>query len=480
MDAEAGGSGGGGGSGGARPRPRPRRPARTLFVVVLGVSAAPLDTSVNIAFPAITAAFGNDVPAIQWVIICNVLAYASLMPALGRLADIVGHRRVFLAGLVWSACALSLCALATSFGWLLAARVLQGAGAAFLLGCGPALATLSFPERERSRVLGWYTMGFAAALMLGPAAGGALVDAWGWRAVFWFRVPLVLAAAALLFPCVPAPPRAAAREPYDLRGALGLSAALAAILLAAGQGYRFGPAAAFLLLAAAGALGLWFVRHERRTAHPVLDVELFRIPAFAAANAAHVLMNLGSFTVYLLTPYYLVHAFGASTAAAGLLLAASPLGMMAASPVAGRLLRGAGSFRVGVAGLALLAAGLVLVALLPADAGAYRIAGALLVHGIGQGLFQVTSIDFVMGALPRTGQGVAGSLNMVTRTVGVVTAASAGTALFAALGGEAAGGPAFLAACRGTFLAAAAAVVLGIAVLAAGRLASATPAPRSR
>ena len=445
--------------------------------MALGISAGPLDTSVNIAFPAITAAFGNDVAAIQWVIICNVLTYASLMPALGRLADVMGHKRVFVAGLLWSAGALALCGLAATFGWLLAARVLQGAGTAFLLGCGPALATLSFPEGERSRVLGWYTMGFAAALMLGPVIGGALVDVWGWRAVFWFRVPLVLAAAALLAALVPDPGHATPGESYDLGGALGLSAALAALLLAVNQGHRFG-LAALPLVAAACALAIWFVRHERRAAHPVLDVALFRIPAFAAANAAHVLMNMGGFTVYLLTPYYLVTVFDASTTLAGLMLAASPLGMIAASPIAGHLLRHAGSFRIGVAGLGLLAAGLVLIAVLPAGTGAFGLAGALFVHGFGQGLFQVANVDFVMGSIPRSRQGVAGSLNMVTRTIGVVTVASVGTMLFTAFGGDARGGPAFLTAYRGTFLAAAVVVALGIAVLAAGRLA-ARPVPRS-
>ena len=458
------------------PETRPRHPRLTLLIVALGISAGPLDTSVNIAFPAITTAFGNDVAAIQWVIICNVLTYASLMPGLGRLADIVGHKRVFVTGLLWSAGGLVLCGLASTFEWLLAARVLQGAGIAFLLSCGPALATLSFPERDRSRVLGWYTTGFAAALMLGPVVGGALVDLWGWPAVFWFRVPLVLIAAALIVFLVPDPGHATPGEPFDLRGGLGLGAALAAALLALNQGHRFGWAAA-LVIAGAGLIGLWFVRHELGTRHPVIDVRLFRIRAFAAANAAHVLMNLGSFTVYLLTPYYLVHVMGAGTTRAGLLLAASPLGMIAASPIAGHLLRYAGSFRLSVAGLGLLGAGLGAIAVLPVEAGAAALVAVLLVHGFGQGLFQVANIDFVMGSIPRSRQGVAGSLNMVTRTVGVVTAASAGTLLFSALGGETGGADAFLHAYRATFLAAAVAVVLGIVVLGAARFA---PAHRPR
>ena len=451
-------------------RPPRSRPRLTLVIVALGISAGPLDTSVNIAFPAITAAFGNDVAAIQWVIICNVLTYASLMPGLGRLADIVGHKRVFVTGLVWNAGALVLCGIADTFGWLLAARVLQGAGIAFLLSCGPALATLSFPERERSRVLGWYTTGFAAALMLGPVIGGALVDHWGWTAVFWYRIPLVLIAAALVVFLVPDPGHATPDEPFDLRGGLGLGAALAAALLALNQGHRFGWAA-LLVIAAAALVGYWFVRHELRTPHPIIDVRLFRIRPFAAANAAHVLMNLGSFIIYLLTPYYLVRIMGLETMAAGLLLAVSPLGMIVASPTAGHLLRFTGSYRLGIAGLGLLGASLCAIAAVPVEAGAAALVVVLFAHGCGQGLFQVASIDFVMGSVPRSRQGVAGSLNMVTRTVGVVTVASTGTLLFAALGGEDGDAAAFLGAYRITFLAAAGAVFLGIAVLAAGRTA---------
>ena len=139
--------------------------------------------------------------------------------------------------------------------------------------------------------------------------------------------------------------------------------------------------------------------------------------------------------------------------------------MIVASPIAGHLLRFTGSFRLGVAGLALLGAALCAIAMLPDEAGAAVLVAVLFAHGCGQGFFQVASIDFVMGSIPRRRQGVAGSINMVTRTVGVVTVASTGTLLFAALGGESGGDEAFLYAYRITFLAAAATVILAIAVL---------------
>lgn len=454
--------------GDARPLPRWRGVA-LLVVIAVGSSAGPLDTAVNIAFPDMTASFGNGLPAIQWVIICNVLTYACLIPALGRLADIVGHRRVFLIGLAWSAVAHALCALAPTFEWFLVARVLQGAGIAFLLSTGAALATLSFPERERPRVLGWFTLGFAAALMVGPIIGGPLVDLWGWPAVFWFRVPLMLVALVATLAFVPETRHTTRDESYDFAGALGLGVVLGAVLLALNQGYRLGGLGFALVTAFAFALVVWFVRHERRVPHPVLDVELFRRAPFAGVNLAHVLMNTASFTILLLVPYYLIRVFGANTTYAGLLLALAPLGMMAASPVAGHLLRrGVSPLPLGHAGLVVLAIALALIAVWPERASVALLAGTLFAQGIGQGLYQVASIEYVMGSLPRTRQGVAGSLNMVTRTMGVVISASTASFVFTLLSGDAGSGTmtevgaeAFLAGHRGAFLAAAAAALLG-------------------
>src|SRR5262249_59563568 len=167
------------------------------LIVGFGVAIGPLDTAVNIAFPAITVAFGIPVTTIQWVVICYVLTYASLLLGCGRLGDIIGHKRVLLFGLVWSAISLYLCGWAPTFGWFLFFRGLQGIGTALVLSCAPALVTLAFPEAERGTVLGMYTMLTAVASTLGPLLGGQLVALWGWSAGFFFRVPIALSAAVL-------------------------------------------------------------------------------------------------------------------------------------------------------------------------------------------------------------------------------------------------------------------------------------------
>jgi MFS family permease len=191
-----------------RAEPRQRRGA-TLALIGLGTLAVPLDTAVNIAFPQITAHFGLPLEMIQWVIIAYVLTHGSLMLAMGRVGDVFGHALVFRAGLLWSAAAYLACALAPSFPLLLAARVLQGVGAALVISCGAALATGLYPESQRGRILGWYALCFAAGSVIGPSFAGLLVDRFGWPVVFWFRAPVALLA-LLLLRDLPAPPRPAA------------------------------------------------------------------------------------------------------------------------------------------------------------------------------------------------------------------------------------------------------------------------------
>ena len=140
----------------------------------------------NIAFPAITRAFDVSIGDIQWVVICYVLTYASLLLALGRIGDTVGHALVFRIGLIWSTIALLLVGWSPNFGAMLLFRCLQGIGAALVLSCGAALVTSLYGEERRSHALGIYTLMLSVGLMLGPLFGGALTSAWDWPSVSWF------------------------------------------------------------------------------------------------------------------------------------------------------------------------------------------------------------------------------------------------------------------------------------------------------
>jgi EmrB/QacA subfamily drug resistance transporter len=447
-----------------------------LVLVGLGASIVPLDTAVNIAFPDITQSFGLPIRMIQWVVICYVLTYASLMLAFGRVGDIFGHARVFRAGLLWSVAAFLLCAVAPAYGWLLLFRFLQGIAAGLVISVAPALVTGLYPEHRRSRAVASFTMMFAIASAVGPLLGGVLVRYWGWPAVFWFRAPIALTALVFVGG-LPASPRPGMREPLDIVGAVLLALGISTLLLVLNEAQRFGQGdyLAVPLIAIALVCLFWFVRRERRVAQPIVNLDFFRVRGFAVANLAAVLIYLTSFSVLLFTPYYLVRFTGLSLPAAGIVLAASFAGMMAASPLAGRIIEHVPANRVALLGAVLGGAGLILTG--SWDPGAPRqmlaITSTLVLQGFGVGLFQVAYMDVVMATIPRQHRGIAGSLAMLTRTLGIVGGATLLTLLFHAVeasalaqGHDAAEG--FLTAYRATFsLAGVVSVLAGVVALTA-------------
>ena len=424
-----------------------------LLPIALGTMIVPLDSAVNVAFPAMAAAFGLAVPEIQWVVICYVLTYGSLMLAVGRLGDIFGHARVFRFGLAWSAVAFVLLSLAPTYGALLAARVLQGIGAALVIGCGPALATSLFPEAQRARALAAYAAAFAAGGTLGPLAGGIGVEAFGWQAVYWMRVPVALVALLLVLR-LPAAPRPPQREPFDAPGALLLTASLATLLF----GVNRAPQAIAILFGALGVASLLgFVWRSRRAARPIIDLALFRRRGFAALNLTNAVVNFASFAVMLIGPFWLARVAGLSALPLGLVLAAAPAGGMVGAWIGGLAVGRVGARAALVVGALLTAGGLLPLAWAGAGTPVVWFAAALAVQGVGVGLFGLAYADIVTAVMRREDRGVAGSLIMLTRTLGVVSAASLLTLLFGAaeataLAGGAAAQDAFLTAFGRVFL----------------------------
>jgi MFS family permease len=420
--------------------PATRWPRLRLVLVGLGISVVPLDTSVNIAFPDITGSFGLPIAMIQWVIICYVLTNAGPLLAFGRVGDLWGHGRVFRAGLGWSFAAFLLCAAAPSFGWLLFFRFLQGIGAALIISCAPAIVTSLYPEARRSRALAAFTLIFALASATGPLIGGALVARWGWPAVFWFRAPIALTSLIFLRG-LPAPASGSRDRRFDIAGALLLAAGLAALLLAINALARVhdGNYLALLLLPAAGAILATFVWWETRAAQPIIRIELFRHAGFAIINLASTLMYLTTFSVMLIGPFFIkpiiMSRYGDHWGgfAAGAVLGSGFIAMSLASPLAGSLVARFGAARVAPLGALLIGLGLFLVGSWQPQTPSLAMASVLALQGIGTGLFQVAYMDLVLAASPVAHRGVAGSLSMLTRTVGVVIAAAGLTLAFQAM-----------------------------------------------
>ena len=285
----------------------------------------------------------------------------------------------------------------------------------------------------------------------------------GVAAVFWFRIPIALIAIALVVTWVPVRTVATQEERFDLPGAIGLALAMTTGLLALTRGAHFGwlSAPTVGLLGIGIVAGTWFANRQGKVEHPVIDISLFRQRRFVAANSAHVMVNAASFLVLLLVPYYLAQAMRVHGSVAGMILAISPIGLMVASAVAGRLIPRLGAWALGLGAIGIVAAGLAGIAALPSSPLLGLLGAVLFIHGFGHGLFQVAILDLVMATIPPAHHGVAGSLNMMTRTIGVVVGASGGVLIFGRLGGstQSPANQAFLDAFNGTFWAACAVVV---------------------
>jgi len=392
-----------------------------LAMIGLGTAAAQLDASVNIAFPAITQAFGLAIGDIQWLVISYVLTYASLLLAFGRIGDTVGHALVFRIGLILSATALLLVSYSPSYGVMLVFRCLQGVGAALVLSCGAALVTSLYGEERRSRALGIYTMMLALGLMIGPLLGGALTAAWDWPAVFWYRIPIAIAA-LLLLRGMPASPQRQASDRFDILGGAALVLGLVTMLMTLNR-LRELSAVWFGLLSAAAFAA--FVFRESRAARPIIAVDVLGRPGFALLNLVSVLANLAAFSIWLLVPYFLARVPGYGLTGSGAILAAAAAGAVLAAPIGGRLVgRHISAGRLAIAGAVAVGAGLLWIGTWTEQTPTVLRIAALVMQGVGSGLFQLAYSDIVTAALPLRDRGVAGSLVLLTRTLGTVTAAS--------------------------------------------------------
>ena len=433
------------------------------MIVGLGASLAPLDIAVNVALPAITRHFQLALADVQWLVICYVLVYGSLMLACGKLGDLFGHRRIFRIGLVISAVGCAACAVAPDWPLFLWARAGQGVGTALALSCTPALATSLYPESARTRALAGFGMAMSLAAAVGPFLGGILVDLWGWPAVYWVRVPIALVTLGLsgLLPS----PRPDAR-PFDAIGAVLLAVCMSTLLLSLVLSQRREVAGvwALALFGAALVLGWTYVARARRVPEPIIRPSLFVDPAFTVPNVMNVLANLAGFAILLLTPYYLVNVLKLSALSTGLVLALAFAGSLTGAPLSAWLVARIGQRPTAFAGVAMVGLGLLPLAFTGAATPVPVVAALLVLEGIGQGLLTVSYIDIVAATLPVRDRGVAGSLSQLTRTLGIVSGATVLTALQAQGAAGLMGIEGFLAGYRHAFMVAGGGLLLVLAL----------------
>ncbi|MDZ4722247.1 MAG: MFS transporter [Roseiflexaceae bacterium] len=412
-----------------------------LAAVGSGTFMATIDGSiVNIALKTIQDSFKAEFHSVEWVVLCYLLTIACLLPTMGRLGDMFGKRRIALGGFAIFTIGSALCGLAWNIQTLIAARVLQGVGAAMLQGVSSALLVMAFPASERGQALGYIGSIVAAGILAGPVLGGILLRYTTWPVIFLVNVPIGLAAIALTLRALP-DDQTRSTQRFDIGGAIILAGALLMLLYALTEGQAWGIGDwRTITLIIGGIIGLiGFVFWEQRAPAPMIDLSLFRNPSFSLSLVASFASFVALSFNFLLMPYYLQEVLGYDPQRTGLTLIASPIVLALISPVSGRLSDRFGARWLGVIGLAISASGLLSMATLTQQSSQFDIILRLMWLGLGIGLFQSPNNSMTMGSVPRTALGIAGSLLAVMRTLGQTTGIAIAGAVWAVLVTSAAG-----------------------------------------
>jgi len=414
------------------------RPYLVLTVVGLGtLFSAMAGSMVNLALPDIGRDLAISIDDSRWVVQSYLLAVGACLLSAGRIGDLLGHRRVYLAGYVFFGAASLACGLTEGFASLTVFRVLQGIGAAMVLATSPALLTLSFPGKQRGQALGMQATATYVGLTVGPTLGGLIVSALGWRWTFYLYVPAAVIILVMGLRFLPRKP-AETRRGFNLAGAVALTVGLPSLLMLVSEFRGWGAGSSLTWLAAGlGCVGLTvFILLQRRATSPLLDLDLFRSRIFTGAAISAVANYVALFAVMILMPFYLEEGLGKSPAVTGMFLSVQPLIMALVTSPSGWLSDRLGSRGLATIGMLIMATGIFGLSGLGADSGEASVILWLGMVGLGTGIFISPNSSALMGAAPRVQQGAAGAVMAEARVLGMFIGVAMATVIFSAAGGR--------------------------------------------
>lgn len=442
-----------------------------LAGLALATLLSSLGTSIaNVGLPALASAFEVPFREVQWVVLAYLLSITTLIVGVGRLGDMVGRRRLLLVGIALFTTASAVAGAASGLWMLVAARAVQGLGAAVMMALATAFVGDTVPKARIGRAMGLMGTMSALGTALGPSLGGVLIAAFGWPAIFLATVPPGVVAFLLVRRHLPADREetGSGQGRFDIAGTLILALTLAAYALAMTGGR--GGLDSVLLLAAAGGAGLFLAVEravEARTASPLLRTAMLRDRGLSGRLSMSMLVATVLMATLVVGPFHLARALGLGAAAVGIVMSAGPLVAALTGVPAGRLVDRFGAERMTILGLTAVAAGCILLALLPATLGVAGYGVPIAVVTAGYALFQTANNTAVMADVEKDRRGVVSGLLNLSRNLGLVTGASAMGAVFTlATGAEvaAAAPDAVAAGTRTTFAVAGGLIAVALAI----------------
>ncbi len=400
----------------------------------LSMLLSSLGTSIaNVALPALAQAFFASFQEVQWVVLAYLLAITTLIVSIGRLGDIIGRRRLLLTGIVLFTVSSLLCGAAPTLWLLIAARAVQGLGAAIMMALTMAFVGETVTKERIGSAMGLLGTMSAIGTALGPSLGGVLIAVLGWQAIFLINVPLGVLAFAVTYRCLPIDSREPRtdRASFDVVGTLLLGLTLGAYALAMTTGRdSFGPLNWALLLTAVFGVAL-FVFTERRAASPLIRLTMFRDPNLKASLIISALVATVMMATLVVGPFYLSRALQLDAAFVGLVMSIGPIISALSGILAGRLVDRLGAPFMVAVGLIAMATGSAALSVLPAMFGVAGYIAAIAILTPGYALFQAANNTAVMMHVRADQRGVISGLLNLSRNLGLITGASLMGAVFA-------------------------------------------------
>ena len=389
-----------------------------VATITIGLMMSVLANSMtNLALPYIAHDLNITAENSIWIVNATQIALmVSLLPV-AALADIIGFRHVYRTGLVVFSLASVGCALAPSLSWLLAGRTFQGLGAAAIMSVQPALVRAIYPRAQLGRGLGFNTTVVATSLAAGPSIGAALLSFTSWPYLFAVYAPLGVISFVLAEKYLPHTTHT--HRPFDWLSAI-MSGVTFGLLIFGIDGMAHGHGRLVVLseFAVAAVLGTLFVMRQKKLAHPMMPIDVFKRPVFSLSITASTCTFAAQGLAFVSLPFFFHTVLGRDATSTGILLTAWPLALGIIAPIAGRLADRYNAGLLGAIGLTSMTTGLVLTALLPPDPSAPNIMWRLVLCGAGFGIFASPNNRLMMNAVPRERSGSAGGIIASARTLG--------------------------------------------------------------
>lgn len=396
--------------------PERTRAIALAVAIITGFMAPFMSSALNLSITSISAEFNSAAGLSTWIVNSYTLATAAFSIGMGRLADLTGRRRMILVGTtLYLACAI-LCICSQSIQMLIVTRFLMGVSAAVLLSSNVPLALTYYPPQVKGRILGWTVSAVQVGILCGPSIGGLVNSSLGWRWIFAIGIALSVIAIFLALKLDDDSIAGKLRQ-MDLRGNLLFICSICLIMY--GLSELTAQPWAWCCIVAGGILLVLFAFVEWRTAEPVIQVRLFaESPAYSMSNLATLLSFASVFAVGYCTPIFLQNAQGLNSALAGLVMISQPAMQVLVSPIAGRLSDRISSHLLASLGLFICTAGLVMFLFLTPSTPLLYIIGALLLIGLGAGVFASPNTNAVLSCVDRAHYSEANSTISTMRGIG--------------------------------------------------------------